>query len=106
MAVAAEDWPVFQTRETGCAVIEGKGALSPMKWKLMIRTLLYGSSLTAFAVAVHQVVLPHIAHAEPACCNYEESENSCGINATCKFTNEECNEGTTSNAQGYTCVDD
>jgi hypothetical protein len=74
-----------------------------MKWKLFIRTLLYGSSMAAFVAAVHQVVLPHKALAqEQACCLYQE-ENSCGINARCEFTNEQCNEAT-SNQQGYTCV--
>ena len=74
-----------------------------MKWKLILRTILYGSSMAAFVAAVHQVVVPQKAHAEQACCLYGV-ENSCGGNAECKFTNEECNE-ITSNDQGYTCVD-
>ena len=77
-----------------------------MKWKLMVRTLLYGTSLTAFAAAVHKVILPRAAHAEPACCNYEEPNNSCGINAICEHTNDSCQEGPTANAQGWTCVED
>jgi hypothetical protein len=81
-----------------------------MKWKLMVRTVLYGTSLTAFAAAVHQVVLPRTtAHAEPACCNAEEPNNSCGINARCEYTNEQCQgnpENGSGNAQGYTCVAD
>jgi len=58
------------------------------------------------AAAVHQVILPRAAHAEPACCNYEEPNNSCGINAICEHTNDSCQEGPTANAQGWTCVED
>ena len=75
-----------------------------MKWKLVLRTLLYGSSMAAFVAAVHQVIVPQKAHAEQACCNFELA-NSCGTNARCEFTNEQCNQGPTSNMAGYTCVE-
>ncbi|MFT4114906.1 hypothetical protein [Silvibacterium sp.] len=72
----------------------------------MLRTLLYGSSLTALAATVHQVMVPMRAHAEPACCNYEEPDNSCGGGAICKYTNDECQTSDSANANGWTCVDD